>query len=308
MLTRIRCGLAAALWVGLCGGAIAQQCSHAVGEPWVDWFNFTWHLNQSSAGYVWGTVDTNCDTWVVAGSMDEGNLYVTATNPNPWWFDPYTQEYYTCGQWFTYSGNIHMGGCNTGNGTWTNPQTSGAWRWGKACDVPSGETVLESESFWWNGDEVNPADGPQRVFQMSIHPEGGPNLSGRLVRETSPYLGTDYCYFEGSARPQFNQVTAPEPFWIGADNKYGDIMGWGQASIDYYRGLGIAPCYSLVYQQMQIGCATPAPLSWTPVFSWAVYKDHEVYNLMGVSTVGIKWGWGPCRADMVSVDLRRDCD
>lgn len=101
---------------------------------------------------------------------------------------------------------------------------------------------------------------------------------GRYLRETNAAPGEDDCWYPGSPRPPFTEVTQLEPFPIdNEDNKYGDIVGWGDLSIEHYRSMLRAPCENRTPQRMSISCGV-AP-------TWSAFKDNLLRNTIGVTTV-----------------------
>jgi len=198
------------LFTFFAGTAIAQQCSHVTGSPWIDKYGYTWSLTQSG-GSVSGSVNTQyCGEWDVGGTMSNGHFSLTAVNyqyPGP---NPY------CGESFEYIGDLDVGGCNLGDGSWQNPEVSDTFWWDKACEIPSGETTHPTLQGW---------EYPHYQFRADIPNTSGGNLSGRVIDETDWAGGTDGCWYEGSPVPYWNAVTPVAPLTLTASNAYGDTLG-----------------------------------------------------------------------------------
>jgi hypothetical protein len=85
---------------------------------------------------------------------------------------------------------------------------------------------------------------------------GSFDWTGAWLREPSPRLGQDDCWFQGSIKGKWEVVTTPDYIWI-VNNGNGwayDGVGWLQEGVDAYRSPEVAraPCSATVYQQMQI--------------------------------------------------------
>jgi hypothetical protein len=257
------------LFVFFTGTAVAQphQCSHVEGSPWIDKYGYTWSLTQSG-GSVSGSVDTNyCGTWDVSGTMSDGHFSLTATNyqyPGP---NPY------CGESFEYIGDLEVGGCNVGEGSWLNPEGGDSFWWDKACEIPSGETTHPTQLGWV---------GPDYLFRAEILDTSGGDLSGRFIREVDFAAGEDSCWFEGSEVEYWDGVVAPPPLTLSASNAYADRVGWGTFPVNYYRAAGRAPCGVVLSQQVQLACDSRDAFG-VITRSWAGFKNNYLAGSIGPS-------------------------
>jgi hypothetical protein len=242
--------------------AIAQQCSHAQGEPWYDDYGQIWYLTQNGSS-VSGGVWTACSWWDVSGSASNGTVDVTASNSWGW---P------ECNDWFRYQGSIRAPGCDSGDGTWTNDLTAtGNWGWVKACDTATSETT--TLGYW---------SGPYHFFNATLNGSDGPDFAGRWFEETVAAPGSDGCWFSGSIYDPWTEVTAAgQPFVLGSDT-WVDQIGWGPDMVTYYRQQQSAPCWTTLYQRMRLYCNTSGP---------DAYQDNTIYvNILETSLSVVRNG------------------
>ena len=169
--------------------APAGECSTAWGE-WGDNYGYTWLLGggSSPSGTVMAGPPPCQFNWDVSGTLSDGTVSLTATNP--YWPFPDPE---ICARDFTYNGYIAPGGCNVAAGEWDNSSgNSGSWVMTKACDIPNGSPAETSHTGAWAG--------RAHIFIAVVSdPAGGPSRdwSGRRLRERDYDTGWDQCWFEG---------------------------------------------------------------------------------------------------------------
>jgi hypothetical protein len=241
--------------------AISNQCMDGQGT-WQDRsYGGQWILGQSGfnvlSGYVTSTYVWNSYTleweysdpcigpfWPVTGSIDAGQVTLTATNPYP------PSEY--CTRAFTYRGTHTKPGCHFGRGTWTNLSGySGTWLYDKPCEMPASETTLPTagELNWGNGLGYKTV----HVWTGVLSP-AGINFVGRNVGERALDAGVDSCHWVGSTVPGpvtgVSGTSAP----VQPGNIFGDAVGWSEDAVRWYRLEGRAPCSYVVTQAATLDC------------------------------------------------------
>lgn len=112
---------------------------------------------------------------------------------------------------------------------------------------------------WINFDAIDTALGDWQVTLEHTNSNNTIPFTG-LIRERSPYPGTDTCWHSGSPFEKFVNVTNPLNIPLN-DSEYADQVGWvgiptGSPGnpIDYYRAhppAGGFPCTSTVHQYME---------------------------------------------------------
>ncbi|NOT63377.1 MAG: hypothetical protein HOP19_24470 [Acidobacteria bacterium] len=163
--------------------------------------------------------------------------------------------------------NPYTSGCESYANS-ANPYTTCAVQ---NCPVPTSETTIPVD---WDNNVPTWYHWQQRLQP----PPSSISFQGRRTYESSPNPGQDDCWFQGSARPIYNQVTnnSNQSWPVNVFNEYGpDKIGWSPVSVTYYRAQGRAPCQTAFYQQMKINCGSQRHL----------YATHIVGADIGVTTV-----------------------
>lgn len=132
----------------------------------------------------------------------------------------------------------------------------------ESCQTPTGVTTV----FGAFAD----SDGWPTLGKWEEHFTAplGADFNGSMVMETDAAVGTDTCYFVGSAFDPATSLTGGT--WnvsgIAPDATWGfDFVGWFPDPVAYYRAQGRAPCGFTVYQQMQIKCPDGVYTNYGPV-------------------------------------------
>lgn len=260
-------------------------CANCSGDPWTDDWGGSWYLD-TSGSTVTGRVrsvpqNPGCpiiNYATVTGSFNTNNstLDITATNP-----DQSSTSTCLVATWVRYTGLISPGGCDTGNGSWSNSLSfSGSWEWSKNCDIPPGYMGSPTESTYsagWRTDEPT-----LHNFLGLVNADR--DFGGRSVQESDYAPASDGCYFTNS---EFDPMTGLTGGTWGVGlmgyNTYGyDTLGPRVMAVDYYRperlsrGLPM-PCRVTLYQAMSIRCNSSN--------SWAIYKNNVMYFDIDVTTV-----------------------
>ena len=110
-----------------------------------------------------------------------------------------------------------------------------------------------SESGW------DSAEQTLQKYSMTLTPPSGVTFSGRHVAEEDPQdgFGHDYCYFTGSAVPEWTGITSGD-WLVNSDNTYGiDYLGWFEWAVNFYQQYAVSlPCGTIFHQRMTISCGS----------------------------------------------------
>ncbi len=226
---------------------------------------------------------------------NNGTMDITATNPSPYYWDPVTNEYYSCNSWFAYTGAIVANGCQSGSGTWYNDYNySGAWSWYKQCEAPSGEQTQV-------GSLPQPGEPLRTAWRYLVTVSGGtgPNFGGRKIQEWTAQPGEDTCDISGDQFPAVTTLQGPNGPVEGAGpvldngNSFSDTVGWSEGLVTYYRAAASAgeihlPCHFKLYQQMTASCIVgPLPYKTNALIS-EIWPDAVVNTRAGIPKI-VQW-------------------
>ena len=98
------------------------------------------------------------------------------------------------------------------------------------------------------------------MFQQTVSDSYGNNFDGTEVSESSPYGGTDHCWYSGAPFPSTSKVTGGEWFVgeshgfdgaVNGTNQWGyDLDGFDLTLVDDIRSHAALPCTNNTPQQM----------------------------------------------------------
>lgn len=183
---------------------------------------------------------------------------------------------------FQYVGDVEVGGCNVGNGTWSNPFTNDSFWWEKACAIPSGEATHATDDGWANSSFNLDSSGEYFRFRADVATSfANPTNSGRVIRETDFAAAVDACWWSGSSIPKWTGVVSAGSITLTSSNQVHDVLGWGSTAINFYRSAGRAPCSTVVNQQMQIECDDHGVFGTST--TWHGYQNQYMVAVIGVS-------------------------
>jgi hypothetical protein len=129
-----------------------------------------------------------------------------------------------------------------------------------------------SDAIWYWGSGMQPARlGIFDKYRLGTrHLSDSRALERHIVRRTTTDLrrahrlrspgenGLDACSLPTSPYPPFDNIGTqqnPGVWQVTPGNQYSfDSIGYTSDAVDYYRGIGLAPCGTTIYQSMWISC------------------------------------------------------
>lgn len=175
---------------------------------------------------------TTTVTWTVTGTYDNtnGQVHVTATNPNP-----ANPPDCVPASTIQMDGTIPLLGCNSASGSASatipgQGTNTGSFSWTKACDMPTGE----SSAF----DSWNTAAGlaTEAGFSATLQPSTI-DFAGRLLQESDAGGTVDTCFDALGGASAIGLPVLGGQWPIDNNNVYvgDDYVGYTPAALFYYR-------------------------------------------------------------------------